>query len=79
GHGGGGGGGAGGISFGIYSYGSNITQNCSFNGGASGAGGSGGASAPSAPTAERDGHPGTAGENARVPGDVGVCATPSGC
>ncbi len=79
GHGGGGGGGAGGVSYGIYTYGSNVMQTCTFTGGAAGSSGQGGASAPSAPPAERDGNPGGNGTNGAGPGDLGTCSDPNAC
>jgi hypothetical protein len=79
GHGGGGGGGAGGISYGIFSHKSIITETCTFSGGSAGSGGSGGSSAPSAPLSERDGLPGTKGQDAKIPTNVGICSNTSSC
>jgi hypothetical protein len=78
GHGGGGGGGAGGGSYGVFTFNSSVTQNCSFSGGSAGGGGPGGQSAPSAPVPERDGNPGPAGDPG-LKATVGVCANANGC
>jgi hypothetical protein len=78
GHGGGGGGGSAGISAGVYTFSSSVTQDCSITGGSAGTSGAGGVSAPFAPVADRDGNDGNAG----AAGDLlseGTCANASGC
>ena len=79
GHGGGGGGGAGGVSYGIFSYKSNVLEKCIFTGGSAGTGGLGGQSAPTAPVAERDGNAGQDGVDAPPKTDVASCIDPLSC
>ncbi|HTR50600.1 MAG TPA: hypothetical protein VMJ10_07830 [Kofleriaceae bacterium] len=79
GHGGGGGGGQGGRAVGIgWTPDSNMTETCTFSGGAPGLGGSGGASAPSAPASERDGNAGSTGTGGSVD-NTRECTSTTSC